>query len=171
MSPLIVTLRLLHIVLGVFWAGTLIFVAMYLVPSVREAGPDGMKVMAAIQRRRFLDVMPAVATVTILSGLWLYWRISGGFNLAWMMTPMGLALGIGGLLSITAFIIGVGVMRPATLRAGALAREMSSAPEGPDRDAQQRQVQQLRMRSVKAGRVVALLLLATTALMAVARYL
>ncbi len=171
MSPLIVTLRLLHIVLGVLWVGTLIFFATYLVPSVREAGPDGMKVMAAIQRRRFLDVMPAVAAVTILSGLWLYWRISGGFHWAWIMTPMGLALGIGGLLSITAFIIGVGVMRPATLRAGALAREMSSVPQGPGRDVQQKQVQQLRMRSAQASQVVALLLLATTALMAVARYL
>ena len=67
MSPLMVTLRLLHIVLGVFWAGTLIFVATYLVPSVREVGPDGVKVMGAIVRRRFLDVMPAVAAVTIVS--------------------------------------------------------------------------------------------------------
>ena len=171
MSGLIVTLRLLHIVLGVFWAGTLIFFAMYLVPSVREAGPDGLKVMAAIQRRRFLDVMPAVAALTILSGFWLYWLVSGGFQPAWMGSVTGQALGLGGVLAVVAFAIGVGVMRPATLRAGALAREMSSAPEGPGRDAQQKQVQQLRMRSVKAGRVVALLLLATTALMAVARYL
>lgn len=171
MDPVIVTLRLLHIVLGVLWAGTLIFFATYLVPSVREVGPDGMKVMAAIQSRRFLDVMPAIAAVTILSGLWLYWRVSGGFNWAWITTPTGMALGIGGLLSITAFIIGVGVMRPATLRAGALAREMSSVPEGPEREGPQNLVKRLRMRSARAGRAVALLLFATTALMAVARYL
>lgn len=171
MSPLIVTLRLLHIVLGVIWAGTLIFFATYLVPSVREAGPDGMKVMAAIQRRRFLDVMPVVAAVTILSGLWLYWRMSGGFNWNWMMSSMGLALGIGGVLSIIAFTIGVGVMRPATLRAGAIARQMSSVQEEPERQRQQQQVKDLRMRSAKAGRAVALLLFGTTALMAVARYL
>ncbi len=171
MSGLIVTLRLLHIILGVFWAGTLFFFAIYLVPSVREAGPDGLKVMAAIQRRRFLDVMPAVAALTVISGFWLYWLVSGGFQPTWMGSVTGQALGLGGVLAVVAFAIGVGVMRPATLRAGAIAQEMSSAPEGPGRDAQQKQVQQLRMRSVKAGRVVALLLLATTALMAVARYL
>ena len=171
MSPLMVTLRLLHIVLGVFWAGTLIFVATYLVPSVREVGPDGVKVMGAIVRRRFLDVMPAVAAVTIVSGLWLYWLLSGGFNLNWVMSPMGLALGIGGVLAIIAFTIGVIVMRPATLHAGAIARQMGSAPEGPERDSMQQQVKQLRMRSATAGRAVAVLLFLTTALMAVARYL
>lgn len=171
MSPLMVTLRLLHIVLGVFWAGTLIFVATYLVPSVREAGPDGVKVMGAIQRRRFLDVMPAVAAVTILSGLWLYWLLSGGFNWNWVMSPMGLALGTGGVLAIVAFTIGVVVMRPATLRAGAISRHMASALEGPERDSLQQQVKQLRMRSAAAGRAVAVLLFLTTALMAVARYL
>jgi hypothetical protein len=171
MSPLMVTLRLLHIVLGVFWAGTLIFFATYLVPSVREVGPDGVKVMGAIQRRRFLDVMPAVAAVTMLSGLWLYWRLSGGFNWNWVISSMGLALGTGGVLSIIAFTIGVAVMRPATLRAGAISRQMASVPEGPERDNLQQQVKRLRMRSANAGRTVAVLLFGTTALMAVARYL
>jgi hypothetical protein len=55
MSLLVITLRLLHIVLGAFWVGTLIFFALFLIPSVRDAGPDGAKVMAALQRRRFLD--------------------------------------------------------------------------------------------------------------------
>ena len=171
MSLLILTFRLIHIVLGVFWAGTLIFFATYLVPSVREVGPDGAKVMAAIQRRRFLEIMPVVAALTILSGLWLYWRMSGGFNWAWITSPTGLAFGLGGVLSVIAFAIGVGVMRPATLRAGVIARQMAESQEWPDRDAQLALVQQLRLRSAKAGRSVALLLFATTALMAVARYI
>ena len=37
MTLLIITLRLLHIVLGVFWAGTLVFFAAFLVPSVKDA--------------------------------------------------------------------------------------------------------------------------------------
>lgn len=171
MSLLVVTLRLVHIVLGAFWAGTLIFFAMFLVPSVREAGPEGAKVMAALQRRRFLEVMPAVALLTIISGIWLYWRLSGGLSSAWITSPGGLSLGIGGALSIVAFIIGVGIMRPATLRAGALARQLAAAPEGPERSALANDVQQLRRRGMIAGRVVAGLLVMTTALMAVARYL
>jgi uncharacterized membrane protein len=171
MSLLVITLRLLHIVLGAFWVGTLIFFALFLIPSVRDAGPDGAKVMAALQRRRFLDVMPAVAVVTILSGFWLYWRISGGFSSAWVTSPSGLALGIGGALAIVAFLIGVGIMRPAALRAGALAQQAGALPQGSERSAQLAIVQQLRSRSVTAGRGVAVLLALATALMAVARYL
>jgi hypothetical protein len=127
--------------------------------------------MAALQRRRFLEVMPAVAVLTILSGIWLYSRISGGFTSAWMTSPSGLALGIGGVLSIVAFLVGVGIMRPASLRAAGLAKQAATSPEGPERSAQLASVQRLRSRSVKAGRVVAVLLTLVTALMAVARYL
>ena len=171
MNLLVLTLRLLHILLGVFWAGTLIFFAAFLVPSIQDAGPDGGKVMAALQRRRFLDVMPIVAALTIISGLWLYWRTSAGFNSVWVTSPIGLALGIGGLLALVAFGIGVGIMRPAALRAGALARLVAQSPEGPERAAQASTVQQLRRRAATAGRLVAVLLTVTTALMAVARYL
>ncbi len=171
MNLLVLTVRLLHIVLGVFWAGTLIFFAAFLVPAVQDVGPDGGKVMAALQRRRFLDVMPIAAALTILSGLWLYWRMSAGFNPAWVTSRVGLALGLGGLAALVAFGIGVGIMRPATLRAGALAAGLAQSPEGPDRAAQLSTVQQLRGRVAAAGRLVAALLTVATALMAVARYL
>ena len=171
MNLLIVTLRLLHIVLGVFWAGTLVFFATFLVPSVRDVGPDGAKVMSALQRRRFLDVMPAVAALTILSGLWLYWRLSGGLSIGWVTSRFGLALGLGGLLSVIAFGIGIGVMRPAALRAAALAQGLATSPEGPERATQLAAVQQLRQHTVTAGRVVAVLLIFATALMAMARYI
>jgi hypothetical protein len=171
MNVLVLILRLVHITLGVFWAGTLIFFAVFLVPSVRDAGPDGAKVMAALQRRRFLDVMPTVAALTILSGLWLYWRISGGFSVAWVTSPAGLALATGGLLSVIALGIGLGIMRPAAIRAAGLAQQLAASPEGPDREAQLKVVQQLRQRTAAAGRVVAVLLTLATAMMAVARYL
>jgi hypothetical protein len=171
MNALVLVLRLLHVVLGVFWAGTLIFFAVFLVPAVRDAGPEGAKVMAALQRRRFMDVMPTVAILTILTGIWLYWRISGGFSPAWMSSPAGLALGGGGALSLVAFGIGIGVMRPAALQAGALSRTLADTPEGPERDSQLAVVQQLRQRTAVAGRYVAVLLALATALMAVARYL
>jgi uncharacterized membrane protein len=171
MSLLIVTLRLFHILFGMFWAGSLVFFATFLVPSVKDVGPDGAKVMAALQRRRLLDVMPVVAALTILSGLWLYWRLSAGFNTAWVTSRFGAALSLGGLLSIVAFGIGVAVMRPAALRAAALAQRLATSPEGPDRTEQLAVVQRLRQRSATAGRFVAMLLILATASMAVARYL
>ncbi len=169
MDALLVTTRLLHVLLGTFWAGTLIFNALFLVPAIRDAGPDGAKVVAGLMRRRFLDVMPLVAVLTILSGLWLYWHVSGGFQPAYMGSSIGMTYGAGALASIAAFLIGVGVMRPAMLRAAALTQAAAQAAPA-EREAQLAAAQALRLRGVTAGRVVAALLVLAVAAMAVGRY-
>ncbi len=47
-----VAMRLIHIGLGVFWAGAIFFIVLFLEPSVRAAGPDGARVMQGLQQRR-----------------------------------------------------------------------------------------------------------------------
>lgn len=169
MNSLLLVMRLLHILLGVFWAGTLMFSATFLFPSIREAGPDGAKVAAALARRGFLNIMPLVAGLNILSGLWLYWRVSGGFQPAFMHSATGMTFGLGATAAIVAFVIGVAVMRPAMMRAGALSQRAAQAPPA-ERDAQLATVQTLRLRAASAGRVVAVLLALAVAAMALARY-
>ena len=154
------TMRVLHIVLGVFWAGTLIFNAIFLVPAIRDAGPEGAKVVAGLMRRRFLDVMPAVAALAIASGLWLYWFDSAGFQPPFMRSPMGMTLGLGSVAAIVAFVLGVTILRPAMLKAAALSRDPAQLPAA----------QALRMRAGAVGRVIAGLLALATAAMALARY-
>ena len=70
---LLLLLRVMHVLLGVFWAGTIMFVSLLLMPSVRDAGPDGGKVMLALMRRGYMTLIPIAAILTIVSGLWLYW--------------------------------------------------------------------------------------------------
>ena len=48
---LLIVLRLLHIVLGVFWVGAVVFIAFLLFPSVRESGPAGGAVMQRLMGR------------------------------------------------------------------------------------------------------------------------
>ena len=162
--------RALHVALGVFWAGTLVFNATFLFPSMRDAGPDGAKVAAGLMRRRFLDVMPAAAGLTVLSGLYLYWRASGGFATAYMRSPVGMAYGIGAVAALTALGLGVGIMRPAMLRAAALSQAAAGTPPA-DRERALALAQALRARAGAAGQAVAWLLGATTVAMAVGRYL
>lgn len=170
MDASLITARLLHVLLGVFWAGTLMFNAIFLGPSVRDAGPDGAKVMAGLMKRRFLDIMPVVALLNVLSGYYLYWRASAGFAPAYMRSTPGMAYGLGAVAATVAFLIGVGIMRPSMLRAASLSQSAASAAPA-DRDRAMGEVQALRMRAGKAGQAVAWLLGATTAVMAVARYL
>ncbi len=166
--PLVLA-RLLHIVLGVFWAGTLIFNALFLIPAVRDAGPEGAKVAAGLMRRRFFEILPAVAGLTILSGFWLYWRASLGFQPAYMRSSTGMTYGFGAAAAILAFVLGVTIMRPAILRAAALSQAAAAAPSS-DREAQLAKAQALRLRGAQAARIVAGLLAIATAAMAVGRY-
>ncbi len=171
MNTLMIILRLVHIGLGVFWAGAIFFLVIFLEPSVRAAGPDGASVARGLQKRQFLNVLPVAAALTIVSGLVLYWRVSAGLTRTWIAAPVGISLTVGGLASVIAFAIGVLVMRPATLRAMALGSELQQIPDGPAQDALRAKIQGLRTRARKGGRVVAVLLGVAVAAMAVGRYL
>lgn len=163
-------LRLLHVGLGVFWAGAVFFTTFLLMPAMLEAGPDGAKVMAGLQRRGMLVVLPVVAIITIISGFWMYFRISGG-SPDWARSRTGMALGIGGATAVLALVLGFVVMRPTQMKTGEVAAALAASPEGPERAALAATLQKLRGRMVAVSRLVAFLILITVVLMAVARYL
>jgi hypothetical protein len=169
MDFLLVFMRLLHIVLGVFWAGALIFHALWLIPALRDAGPEGAKVAAGLMRRHFFAILPAVGGLTILSGFWLYWRASLGFQPAYMRSSSGMTYGVGALAAIVALVLGVTVMRPSMLRAAELSQAAGAAPPH-ERETKLAQAQALRARGAQAARIVALLLAIATGAMAVGRY-
>ena len=163
-------LRLLHVGLGVFWAGTVFFTTFLLMPAMMDAGPDSAKVMAGLERRGMLVVLPVVAIITIVTGFWMYFRVSGGAA-DWARSPTGMALGVGGATAVLALILGFTVMRPTQMKTGSVAAALAATPEGPERAALAATLQKLRSRMVAGSRLVAFLILITVVLMAVARYL
>jgi len=170
MDWFMIVLRLLHIVLGAFWVGSLIFISFYLMPSVQELGPDGGKVVQALTRRGIFSVLPVVAILTILAGLGLFWKVSHGHEKEWMASGTGMTLSLGAVAAIVAAFLGIVIARPAAMRAEALTQAAVQMPEGPARAAQLAEAQRLRARSFGITRLIALLLLATVTCMAVARY-
>ena len=150
MDWLILVLRLVHVGGGALWVGMMVFMVCFLTPAIAEAGPqEGGKLMAALQRRRIMVIMPVIALLTIGSGIWLMLRVYGG--------RAGMALNLGAAATILAFLIGIIFMRPAMMRA-----TVTTDPA---------EAQRLRARGAKLGRVVAWLLLFALGAMAVARYL
>jgi hypothetical protein len=163
-------LRVVHVGLGVFWAGVVVFQALFLAPSVRDAGPDGAKVMAGLMKRGLLTVLPVVATLTIVTGLRLMMVLSHGFTGAWLRTGPGAAYTLGLIVSVVALTVGLGVLRPSILRAAALSQSAAQAAPA-DKDGLLARAQALRARAMTAGNVVAVLLVVATLTMAVGRYL
>ena len=161
--------RIIHVLTGVFWVGAMVFVSAFLIPSLAEVGPDAGKVMAALQRRKFMIVMPVIGTLTILSGFWLYWRASAGFQVEYMKSGPGHAYAFGAIFAVAAFVVGMTVTRPAMMKATALGQSAATASEA-ERPAIMAQALALRKRGATGGNIVASLLVLAALTMAVGRY-
>jgi hypothetical protein len=168
---IMVVLRLIHIVSGVFWVGAFIVMAGFLFPAVRATGPQGGRVMQEVMQRRRLPVYLGVAAgLTILSGFVMYGRIAGATNGAWASTRPGMTYGIGGLAAILAVIVGAVVAGPAGRKLGKLG-ERVQASGGPPSAEQAAQMAALQARVGHGMQAVAFLLLVAVVAMAIARYL
>lgn len=164
-----IVLRFLHVVSGALWVGMFAFVTFFLMPAFGEVGPDGAKMQSALGRRRIPVVMPVVALITLVSGMWLYQRLSGGAVGAFFKTPVGLTFGIGGLSALLAFVAGIGFGRPLMMRSMKLGESLPTASPA-ERQSIQAELQRLRDRGATINKVVMALLLIALAAMAVARY-
>lgn len=169
MNVEMIVLRLLHVGLGVMWAGFIFFFVLFLEPALRGAGPDGAKVAQGIQQRHYMTILPIIAGLTLLTGLVLFMRIQAG-RAAFAGSPSGIGYSIGALAAIIAYGIGLAVMRRSALAAARLSGEMQSA-EGEARSALQARVQALQGRVRTSARWVAALLAVAVGAMAIARYL
>jgi hypothetical protein len=141
---LMILLRFSHVFFGAIWVGMMAFQVFFLAPSLSELGPDAGK-------------------LALISGFWLFARLSGGNTGALMQTRMGMAFGLGGAVALLAFLIGIFVMRPAMMKSMQLAQSRDPGVSA--------EVQRLQGRATTLGRVVTVMLLFTLAAMAVARYL
>ncbi len=167
---LMIVLRFAHVVSGALWVGMFAFMTFFLMPAFAEAGPDGAKVQAALAKRRIAVIMPLIALITLVSGMWLFQRLSGGAAGAFLQTPAGLAFGLGGLAALLAFVVGIGLGRPVMMRSMKLAASLPAASPT-DRPLMMAEMQRLKDRSAALNRVVMVLLLFALGAMAVARYL
>ncbi len=167
---MLLALRVLHIITGIFWAGSIFFIVSFLMPAFRDVGPDGAKVFAALRARRMFVWTPVLALITVVAGLWLY-MIRMGMSEGWAKTREAMTLGTGALTSVLALLLAVFVMRASSLKADDLSRAAMAMTAGAERDAQMAVAMKLRVRAMMSGRAVATLLLVTVVTMAIARYI
>lgn len=170
MLTLLLVLRVIHVVGGVFWAGSSFLMAGFIEPAVRSAGDDGRRFMQSFNTHsRFSTVIAATAGATVLAGLWLMWIISAGLSEGFFETGRGLGLGIGMWAAILAFILGF-VMQNRPLRWMAAIGSTVAASGGPPSPAQAAEMEKLMGTVRLGGRLVAGLLLIAVVTMATARY-
>ena len=166
MDGWMILLRILHVGSAMSWFGGAIIAAFFLQPTAAALGQAGQP----MRRRRMGVFFPIVATLTILSGIALYWRDSGGLQTTWISSPTGLAFTIGGLAAIVAFVGGFILIGPGIAAQMAVRNELA-AGNGEPTEAQRQRLERADRRLQLATRIDWPLLLLAGLTMAVARYL
>ena len=173
MTTYLLVLRIIHILGGAFWAGAAFMLAGYVAPAVREAGQAGTQFMQGLLgKTRFLSVIAVASGLNVLSGLLLYWRLSGNrINLEWITTSgTGMAFTIGGLAGLAALVIGMAVQNRGSRKILAIGRAIQ-ASGGPPTPEQAAEIQSIQESVGRAGVWTSILLVIALLGMASARYL
>jgi len=165
----LILLRVIHVVGGITWVGSAIFMAFFLGPALQTMGPAAGQVMGGLQKRKFMVILPTVAILTMLSGLRLMMIMSANFGAGYFQTPMGRTFAGAGAAAIIAFVIGLTVNRPTMNKMGTLQQSMASDPVS--KDAIANEIKRMQQRLMTAGIVVTILLLAAALGMSIARYM
>jgi len=166
----LIFLRLIHIVSAIVWAGGVIYLALFIVPTVKALGPDGGKFMQQLsQTNKMPVVMTLAGTFTVVGGILLIERLSGGFTAGWFGTQHGIVISIGATFAIIAYCIGLFVNKPTVERIAKIGKEAASKG-GPPSPEQMAQLQKLRTRLFSAVNATAWLVLGAAVAMSIARY-
>jgi uncharacterized membrane protein len=162
--------RFIHVVVGVAWAGALIFLGLFLLPALRATGPAGGNVMQQLVRNQRLPVyLMLMMALTILSGLSLFYLDIRAFGPAWMHTGPGRTFAAGGAIAIVGAILGMVFNVPAAKKLAALNGSIQAAGKQPTAE-QAAELGRLQNRLYRMGQVTAVLILIVVICMGVARY-
>lgn len=122
-SAYVIVFRVLHITAGVAWGGSVFLFVVFVQPTAAAPGPgSGPFMQELLGRRKLVHWILALAALTIVGGLFLYWKDwhAVGSLGDWVGTRFGLALTIGSISAIVGFLIGFFGTRPGVDRLLAL---------------------------------------------------
>lgn len=168
---LFLIIRSLHVLLAATWVGTVAFLYLFLMRVLDDVGPAAGPVMAGMGRRGISVLIASVGGLTVLTGIWLYWRFTGGFDPTASATMGARVFGAGGAAGILALIIGGAVVGRSAKKMGELlAASAAGTIDSSQRQALLTQVAALKRRMVIFGRVVLVLQVVALVCMAIGHY-
>lgn len=165
MTILHVVVRVTHVLLGAFWVGSTLLLALFIIPVVETSGPAGGAIMQGLMKKGMPRFLTFIGLFTVLTGIYLLWQLSGHFSGGFMGSASGILLSTGALFGLIALLIGVHVSRPTVNKLGEIGARVaaSGAPPTPEDTAE---MARLRARVATATRLVAIALVVAVVCMA-----
>jgi uncharacterized membrane protein len=140
-SVYMIVFRVLHILAGVVWGGSVFLLVVFLQPSAATIGPAAAPFVGELLgRRKLVDAILWTAAFSITGGLFLYWhdlQLVGGLG-DFVGSRWGFVLTVGAVAAIAAFLIGLFGTKPRLDRVMALNRQAAQAggPPPPEQAAE-----------------------------------
>jgi uncharacterized membrane protein len=140
--------RILHIMAGIAWGGSVYLLVTYVQPSAAAVGPAGAPFMGELLgKRRLVDGLIGLGSITVIGGLFLYWHdwhLYEGFG-DWLDSRFGTMITIGAVSAIVALAFGIFGTRPNVKRLLALSRQVagSGGPPSPEQAQEIGRIQRL----------------------------
>lgn len=167
MDLLVLILRLLHVIGGVFWVGGAVAMNFFVAPTMRATGDAGKQFAGHLMgRTQFSQFMMYSGITSIVAGFILYGIDSNWFTSAWQSSGPGIGFGLGALLALIGMVTGI-MNGNNNRKMGSLGAQIQGKPT-PEQAAQLAAIQKQQAWVVPVNTYSLLLVLA---LMATARYL
>ena len=169
-TVLFLTMRVVHVLLAGTWVGFTIFTSFLLMPVIESSGPAGGQIMMGLEKKGMTAFFASIGGTAVLTGIYLYWHFTGGFDPEVSRSHAGVAFGIGGVAGILALIIGGAVIGRSSRKMLELMSQLPKAPEAQKAGILQ-EAEALRNKMKSFGKIVMLLQVIALGLMAVGHYI
>lgn len=119
---LILLARVIHIMGGIMWVGTMFMIGKVILPMAKTNGPDGASRWVGMILRKLAPASGIAGLLTILSGIYLMAVLHPHDT-----TPGGIVLMLGAVAALLAFLIGFFIGRPAGMKFATLSEQLSGS--------------------------------------------
>jgi len=164
----VILFRLLHIGFGIVWAGSILYITLFVFPAVKKSGQEGTRFWLQLSQTGYPIFMMLSAIISILSGFLLLWKLSNHFERIWFTTLYAKIMCAGIVTSVIAFLIGIIINRPAAIRISRI--NAATTKSGTLTDEQMLELMTLQKKVFSATIIIAVLLVITIISMSIFRW-
>lgn len=167
MEDWLAIVRLLHVLFGVFWVGSVLFTVLILKPRLARLGASFEKPVMGALMPRVVPAMFASAITVFVTGSILTFNMRAGDIGSLLTTGWGLMIFLGIVATVGAMAVGLGGLAPTGIQMGKISDQLDGLPPTP---AQAATLARLGRRMDRLERVDFALVLFALATMPLARF-
>ncbi|HEY3522630.1 MAG TPA: hypothetical protein VGK63_02910, partial [Candidatus Limnocylindrales bacterium] len=123
----LIALRLAHVVAGASWVGGAFLMILVVSRTAKLSGAQGEEFFGRLMTvGRGAKYFELIALTTVVAGSLLYYRASGGLQVAWITSPTGIGFTIGAVAAVVSLVWGGTMVGPTTARLETIGAEIAA---------------------------------------------